>query len=124
MHYKEKVNQLIIRIYEKKLTTTMDNKSLLNKNSFREDEFPFFFIFVCVCSDFISTVDNALEENCHFSCGNCLPVLKIWVSYITFHKSITMFRNTLNVLCCLFLLEYVFNSSMSFLGKSSFVCHM
>lgn len=37
MHYKEKVNQLKIRIYKKKLTTTIDNKSLLNKNSFRED---------------------------------------------------------------------------------------
>lgn len=48
MHYKEKVNQIKIKIYKKKLTTTMDNKSLLNKNSFREDEFPFF-LFLCVC---------------------------------------------------------------------------
>lgn len=95
---KKKVNRLQIRIYKKKLTTTMDNKSLLNKNSLREDEF----LLVLLCSDFISTIDNALEENCHPSCGNWLPVLKIWMSHIMFHKSITLFRNTHNMVCCLF----------------------
>lgn len=50
----------------------MDNKSLLNKNNLREDDFSLFFL----CFDFISTIEKSLEENYHSSCGNWLPVLK------------------------------------------------
>lgn len=44
----------------------MDNKSLLNKNSLGEDDLSLVFS----CFDFISTIENALEENYLSSCGN------------------------------------------------------
>lgn len=80
-----KKNQPQIRNNKKTLTIITDNKT-----SLIEDHFSLFFFYL----DFVSTIENARGKKIYiyiFCCGEQLPVLKTWMCYIKFYRSITAF---------------------------------